>query len=167
MMKVRDARSDELAGIRALLQAAYRQYAADMPTELFRRYLADLTELNRGTSLVASHNGTLVGTARFYPAGSVDELSLPADWAWCRAVAVHPEQRRAGIGHALLTDCIRRARETGAAALSLHTTSFMADGIRMYQQLGFERAPDWDITAAEHYGVGDFVALAYRLDLAA
>lgn len=170
---VRAARAEELTGIRGLLTAAYRQYAADMPAELFRRYLADLTDLDRGaghaTTLVALHGDTLAGTARFYPAGTVDELALPADWAWCRAIAVHPDRRRAGIGQVLLADCVRRAAETGAAALSLHSTTFMRDGIRIYQRIGFQRAPEWDVTAVEHYGVDEpdaFVAHAYRLDLA-
>jgi predicted N-acetyltransferase YhbS len=168
-MIVREARPDERAEIRALLTAAYGQYAAAVPvTALFDRYLADVTDgdgADGTVTLVAAAGGTIAGTARFYPAGTVP--FLPADWAWVRAVGVRPGQRRAGTARLLMAECLRRATEGGATALSLHTMAFMPGAIRLYERLGYRRVPEQDIDVAAHYGIdGEMDALAYLLDLA-
>jgi GNAT superfamily N-acetyltransferase len=167
---VREAAPGERAEIRELLTAAYGQYAAAVPVAaLFRRYLDDVTDVAAddgvATTLVAASADRVVGTARLYPAGSVD--FLPAGWAWVRAVGVHPDLRRTGLARRLMADCLHRATAGGASVLSLHTMTFMADAIRLYERLGYRRAPELDIDVAAEYGVGgEMVALAYRLDLA-
>ena len=42
-----------------------------------------------------------------------------------------------------MKECIRRARRLGAACLNLHTTDMMQVAMRMYERMGFVRAPDW------------------------
>jgi ribosomal protein S18 acetylase RimI-like enzyme len=169
---VREARSDEGGEIRALLTAAYGQYAAAVAVaELFRRYLEGVTDVDgaadRSVTLVAESGDRVAGTARYYPPGRVHEVpGLPADWAWVRAVGVHPDTRRAGVARELMADCLRRATADGAAVLSLHTISFMPDAIRLYERLGYRRVPELDLDIAAYYGVGgEMVALAYRLDV--
>lgn len=166
---VREITAGERDEVRTLLTAAYGQYAGAMHDELFRQYLADLVDVDRdagvASTLVALDGERIVGTARLYPAGGA-VVALPDDWAWVRAVAVRPELRRAGIARLLMADCTRRASDGGAAALSLHTMSFMPGAIRLYERLGYQRVPEFDIDVAEHFGVGDLIAIAYRLDLA-
>lgn len=168
-MNVREADPDELDEIRALLTTAYGQYGGEMPAALFEHYLHDLVDIEvsagRATTLVALDGDRIVGTARYYPAGKVEEVPLPEDWSWVRGVAVHPSARRAGVARALMAHCTRRA-SSEAAALSLHTFAFMAGAIRLYEHLGYRRAPEWDISVSDHYAVsGNLVALTYRLDL--
>ncbi|HEY0447652.1 GNAT family N-acetyltransferase [Actinophytocola sp.] len=169
-MNVREAHPGEHDEIRALLTTAYGQYVGEVPAALFEHYVHDLTDLDhaagRATTLVALDDDRVVGTARFYPAGKVEEVPLPADWAWVRAVAVHPSLRRGGVARALMAHCTGLAATPGTAALSLHTFAFMAGAVRLYEQLGYRRAPEWDISVSEHYAVGgDLVALTYRLDV--
>ena len=97
------------------------------------------------------------------PAGSV--LLLPAEayvsgWPEVRLLAVDREARGRRVASALMAECLRRARLTGAAAIGLHTMEVMTAARRMYERLGFVRAPEFDF-----YPVGGLVVQGYRLDL--
>lgn len=170
---MREAAQGELDAVHDVLVAAYGQYAAALPADLFDLYFANVTDVGelgdggRAILLVAESAGRIAGTARLYPPGTVDEVDIPAGWAWVRAVAVHPELRRAGLAQQLMAECKRRAAAGGATVLCLHTMAFMPDAVRLYERLGYRRAPELDIdVAAENEIDGDMVALAYRLDLA-
>jgi GNAT superfamily N-acetyltransferase len=176
-MTVREAAPGEHAEIRELLTTAYAQYAPAVGVRaLFDHYLAGVTDLagsddhrddhrdGRMTLLVAESAGRIAGTARLYAPGAVPYL--PAGWAWVRAVAVRPDLRGTGIARELMADCRRRASEDGATTLCLHTIDFMPDAIRLYERLGYTRAPEQDIDIAEYYRVGGhMIGLAYRLTL--
>lgn len=170
-MHVREAPYGEFDDVRALLTAAYGQYAASVAEPaLFERYHADLIDLDhsagRAVTLVAEDAGELVGTARFYPAGTIEEVPLPDGWAWVRAVGVRPDRRGDGIARLLMRECTRRAVAAGSVAICLHTITFMADAIRLYERLGYRREPSMDADLAAHYEVaGEMVAVGYRLDL--
>lgn len=67
-----------------------------------------------------------------------------------------------------MAECAQLAAAAGAAALSLHTASFMRDAIRLYERLGYRRATEWDVSAAAHYDIeddGGLIAYAYYLQL--
>jgi GNAT superfamily N-acetyltransferase len=171
-MTVREAEPGDRHEVRELLTAAYRQYAAAVPeTALFERYFRDVTDVDhigKATRLVVESDGRIAGTALLYAAGQVDDLPFfPPDWAWVRAVGVHPELRGAGMARQLMAECLDRARAGGAAVLSLHTMAFMVDAIRLYERLGYRRAAELDIDVAAAYEIdGEMLALAYRLDIA-
>jgi ribosomal protein S18 acetylase RimI-like enzyme len=59
-----------------------------------------------------------------------------------------------------MKECIRRARRLGAACLNLHTTDMMQVAMRMYERMGFVRAPELDFHPAPNITVK-----AYRLEL--
>jgi ribosomal protein S18 acetylase RimI-like enzyme len=61
-----------------------------------------------------------------------------------------------------MVECVSRARQSGAAAVTLHTTDMMRAAMRLYERLGFRRAPELDIQPAP--GV---VIKGYRLGLEA
>jgi ribosomal protein S18 acetylase RimI-like enzyme/DNA-binding MarR family transcriptional regulator len=54
-------------------------------------------------------------------------------------MAVRPDDRRRGIGEALVTAAIDRARSMGARELHLRTSPELADAIRLYRRAGFKR----------------------------
>lgn len=87
---IRTAREDEAGEVRELLETAYGQYLGAVSDEVFDIYLADLTDVARTvdhtTTLLAVVDEKIVGTARLYPAGKNEEMALPDDWAWVRAV---------------------------------------------------------------------------------
>jgi ribosomal protein S18 acetylase RimI-like enzyme len=64
------------------------------------------------------------------------------------------------VGAALMQECVRRVRKTGGRVLSLHTTDMMQAALRMYERMGFVRAPELDFHPAPGVTVQ-----GYRLDL--
>jgi GNAT superfamily N-acetyltransferase len=167
MFTLRRAQPTDLDRVRELLLLAYGGYASDMPAELFERYVADLPpdEGDLMRTVVIDAGGQILGTARLYPPGAAGAL-LPADAAWVRAVAVHPDVEGAGIARRLMAWCEHQARHLGAAQLMLHTADFMARAVRLYERIGYRRVPEWDIHAGDYYGTDSSLrAIAYGLDL--
>jgi len=154
-LRTRGARSDDRGAIEAVTLAAYEQYAALMPShwEGYRQnILATLTAARSDAQIVAEEDGRLVGSVLLYPAGSVMARpgggSITLAEPEVRLLAVAPAARGRDVGATLMYECIRRARESGAAALTLHTTDIMQAAMRLYERLGFGRTPELDIQAA-------------------
>jgi ribosomal protein S18 acetylase RimI-like enzyme len=61
-----------------------------------------------------------------------------------------------------MEECVRRARRAGADALGLHTSRSMRAAIRLYERMGFVRAPERDFRPE-----GAELVEAYRLPLGA
>jgi ribosomal protein S18 acetylase RimI-like enzyme len=76
-----------------------------------------------------------------------------------------------GSARRLACECLRRGREHKARAVGLHTASHMAAATRLYERVGFRRAPELDIEIGEMFTgrslpPGEsWQAQAYRLDL--
>jgi ribosomal protein S18 acetylase RimI-like enzyme len=151
---VRDARSPDREAIRQVTLAAYQEYAARMPDH-WPRYrqniLATLAEAGPAEQIVAERAGAIVGSVLLYPPRA---LTSPTDgalgmpWPEVRLLAVAPEARGRGIGAALMQECVRRAQASGTALLTLHTTDLMQAAMRLYQRMGFLRAPELDFHPA-------------------
>ena len=69
---------------------------------------------------------------------------LAVSWQLCisrlkqRArLVVRPSMRGKGIGKALATACVQRARESGAHCIGLHTSPIMTVALPMYRRMGF------------------------------
>jgi predicted N-acetyltransferase YhbS len=164
---IRDAREGDRDAIRAVTLAAFQQYATRMAAqwESYRQgILSALADATRAEPIVADQDGVVVGAVLLYPPGTVfsrpDGSRVTIDQPEARLLAVAPPARGRGIGDALLRECIRRARRSGAAALTLHTSDFMAVGRRMYERIGFVRAPELDFHPSK-----DLTVMGYRLKL--
>jgi GNAT superfamily N-acetyltransferase len=171
---VRDAVPADLPAMREVLRAAYQQYAAAAPPEVFPVYLADVLDLDRharlGQPLVAEVAGQVLAAATFYPDATAQGLAWPAGWASGRGLGVDPTGRGHGLARALLAECERRARTVGAPVFAFHTAGFMTRAVRLYDRLGYRRAPEFDVDMGAHYSVKSaerFLAIAYRRDLPA
>lgn len=171
-LRVRPATPADHPGIRAVLRAAYGQFARTLPPSVFGPYQADLLDLEtharHGTLVIADCDGAMCGSGAFYADISVQGFGWPAGWAGGRGLAVHPAVRGRGVARALLADCERRAREVGAPVFAFHTASFMAAAVELYEHLGYRRTPEYDVDLARHYGINGLApipVLAYRIDL--
>jgi GNAT superfamily N-acetyltransferase len=165
---IRDARTSDRAAIEAVTLSAYEQYAVVMPPALWVRYreniVSTLAAAPSGTQIVAEEDGRIVGSVLLYPAGAILDppgsgsrtLALPE----VRLLAVAPSARGQGLGNLLMEECVRRARESGAAALTLHTSDMMQAAMRLYERLGFRRTSELDFEPAPGVTVKGF-----RLDL--
>jgi len=112
--------------------------------------------------IVAEHGGALAGSVMLFPTAAEDYggAADAAPWPELRLLAVSPDARGLGVGQALVDECVRRARAAGARDLGLHTSRSMAAALRMYERMGFVRAPRYDF-----HPDGAEVVWAYRLPL--
>ncbi|MFF3344111.1 GNAT family N-acetyltransferase [Streptomyces sp. NPDC002779] len=114
--------------------------------------------------LVAAECDRLLGGVTFVPAGGpMADLARPGE-AEIRMLAVAHAARGRGVGEALVRACVDRARTTtGCTGIVLSTQALMHTAHRIYERLGFRRAPerDWN-PIPEH---GDFTLLTYELTL--
>jgi len=149
-LTIREARRDELQAVHELTRRAYAEYATAMDPTSWEALsgaidagLASDQEMDR---IVALEGDTIVGSAL---------LMAPTEDAYTgfgvrvtapevRLVAVDPSARGHGIARALMDECLRRARASGATEIGLHTSRSMQAAIRMYEGMGFERAPEND-----------------------
>jgi predicted N-acetyltransferase YhbS len=173
-VSVREATPSDAEAIREVIVAAYGEYAAVLPPVVFDGYLADLLDLDAraGDSrlLVAERAGRIIGTVTFFEDAAREGLGWPSGWAGLRALAVDPGARGLGIGRTLMDACRDRAVAAGATVLCLHTAWFMAAAVAIYQDMGFERAPEFDFSPTRSLGVKvdtDVKVIAFRLDLPA
>lgn len=103
-------------------------FAATTPssTEIHER-------LNEGPIWLAFKDGVAVGTASVVPRG--EEL-------YVRGMAVAPGSRGLRLGDLLLQEIERFASANGYRRLVLSTTPFLSRAIKLYERLGFQRAPE-------------------------
>jgi GNAT superfamily N-acetyltransferase len=165
--RVRDARAGDRGAIEAVTLAAYQQYSAVMPAlwEAYRENIvATLAAASPDAQIVAEDDGRIVGSVLLYRAGTViarpggGPLTLASPEV--RLLAVAPEARGKGIGAALMQECVARARASGAARLTLHTTEMMQAAVHLYERMGFVRAPELDFRPGP-----SLVVKGYSLDL--
>jgi predicted N-acetyltransferase YhbS len=166
-LQIREACPSDRDAIEAVTLSAYQEYAALMPAhwEGYREnILATLADVQPAAQIVADQGGHIVGTVLLYPAETVIAKtgSVPVTLVWpeVRLLAVAPTARGQGVGAALMQECVRRARQSGARVLTLHTGNIMQAAMRLYARMGFQRAPDLDFQPAP--GV---TAKGYRLSL--
>jgi GNAT superfamily N-acetyltransferase len=166
-VQIRDASPEDQVAIQELTLAAYQEYAARFPAhwENYRQnILATLALAASAEQIVAEQNGAILGSALLFPAGIIgfDSNGTPvtSQWPEVRLLAVAPSSRGQGIGAALMEECVRRARASGAAVLTLHTTDMMQSALRLYERMGFVRASELDFHPAP-----DLTVKGYRLTL--
>lgn len=166
-MTIRDARDDEREAIRALTLAAYAEFATVMAPAAWAgldgAVRAALAGDDAGVErIVAERDGEIVGSVRLY-SPSTDAyggMAKRASWPELRLLAVAPAARGTGVGEALVGECVRRARLSGASELGLHTSESLRAAVRMYERMGFVRAPEFDFRPD-----GAELVMAYRLPL--
>lgn len=167
-VRMRDARPDDRRAVAALTLAAYGEYADTMEPDAW----AGLAGAVRGAlasddpaveRIVAEREGEIIGSVMLYPAraSAYGDLADAAHWPELRLLAVAPSARGLGVGRMLVDECIRRARAAGAMALGLHTSRSMRVALRMYEAMGFVRAPEHDFQPP-----GAELVTAYQLPLA-
>ncbi|MEU5460723.1 GNAT family N-acetyltransferase [Streptomyces althioticus] len=130
-------------------------------------YLGELRDVGRRAAaaevLVAVADGTLLGGVTFVPGpGPMADIAEPGE-AEIRMLAVSPAHRGRGAGEALVRACADRARALGRTRMVLSTQRTMHSAHRVYERLGFTRAPgrDWNPLPE----LDDIMLLVYELTL--
>ena len=161
-IQIREATPEEYAEAGAVTASAYREFVRGGDWEDYLESIADVEgRADRTTIVVALDGARIVGSATLELTDRVepdDDPALDPAEAHIRMLGVAPEARRRGIARALMADCMDRARGSGKAFLTLHTTERMAAAQQMYESLGFVRGADRVFSDG-------FVLLSYRAEL--
>lgn len=159
---VRRARPQEAAATAALVERCYVGEGFVSPQNPYVQELRDGDGRHREAELlVATLNGTIVGTVTWCPPGSPwREIAQNGEGEF-RMLAVEPAARGRGVARTLLDACVDRSEAKGERAVVISTTQDMTAAHRLYEGRGFRRAPDrdWWPRPGVHLWV-------YRLDLA-
>jgi len=158
-MRIRPATEADAATVTALWTEAYSGRAEGEgriePYEEHEFFAAAAA----GELSVAELDGAAVGVVLMRPPGAPGQAVAIAGEAELGRLAVTAAARGQGIGRALAQLCGEQARLAGAAALALWSRPYQVQAHRLYESLGYERAPGRD-------GDGpDGRRLVFRLDL--
>lgn len=143
-MEIRRATSDEHAVIGELTVAAYAGFTTGAD-DFYLEHLRNAAARDREAELwVAEDDGVVVGTVTIAPEGSPwRELGKPGEGEF-RMLAVAPSARGRGVGQALARHALARFEAAGHTRAVLCSLVEMEPAHRIYQRLGFRRAPDLD-----------------------
>src|SRR5438445_2080322 len=145
-MEIREVRAGEYERAGQIVVDAYRS-VPNFPLD--EDYAAELASVERRAKeamvLVAVAGDELVGCVTYVPDdGSPLAELLENDEAGVRMLATAASRWGRGIGEALVVACIDRAVSAGRRALLLHSATQMEAAHRLYERLGFVRAPERD-----------------------
>lgn len=155
-LTIRTARPSELDAAGELTARAYLHDGL-LASGQEDPYLSELRDARRrarhaevlvavDTSPAPGGSGELLGTVTYVAdGGEFAELSGSAE-AEFRMLAVADEARGRGVGEALARACVDRARRQGKKRVVLSSKTNMRTAHRLYERLGFVRAPqlDWE-----------------------
>jgi len=159
-MVIRDAHQDELAEVGEIRVSAYLADGFLSPDSRYAPRLRELGSDGAGPVLVATDDGVIVGTVMLQTWPNGGELLGGPHEAEMRALAVRSEARGRGVGRALVGAVIERAASLGVRHLLLLTQPEMKTAHRLYEEAGFARLPDRDISPEPGVNLR-----AYGLDL--
>jgi GNAT superfamily N-acetyltransferase len=161
-MRIRRARPEDLAAVGEVTVSAYAEFT-EGDADGYVDHLRDAARRDREAEVwVATPDDTeeILGTVTICPIGSPwRELSGPDEGEF-RMLAVAPAARGAGVGAALVGMVVDRFRREGARGIVISTLPVMQSAHRIYEHVGFVRAPELDWCPTEAVRL-----IAYRLDL--
>ena len=148
------APDDDTAAIGELTVAAYLTNEGD--TDI--GYHAELRDVARRARhcpvlvAVEDDTGAIVGTVTYAPGPDNPFAEIERDdEAGFRMLAVAPSSQGRGIGRALATACVERARAEGRGGLAIFTRPAARSAHALYDSMGFVRDPerDWEFEPGE------------------
>lgn len=120
---------DELGQLR-------ENYQDPLPERYYEAFANIHNDPNQELTVIENEAGEIIGTLQL---SFIQYLTYQGGIrALIEAVRIRSDQRGQGIGEALFTWAIQRAKERGAHVLQLTTDKLRPDAIRFYEKLGFK-----------------------------
>jgi ribosomal protein S18 acetylase RimI-like enzyme len=159
-MTIRDVTAAEHAALGDLTVRAYAQMPGHPTSEEYAATLRDVESRARHAEVLVAvaDDGRLLGGVTYVadPASPYAEFSDP-DEACFRMLAVDPDVQSGGVGSALVSACVERARRDGKRRISLYTAPEMTAAHRLYERFGFRRLPESDIIVEDGIELRSYV----------
>jgi ribosomal protein S18 acetylase RimI-like enzyme len=147
--ELRPVRAEELVEVGRLTAEVYVGDGFVDAADEYVDQLADTARRAREAEIwVAADNDQVIGSVTFCVAGTPFREIARDDEGEFRMLAVNQAARGRGVGQALVELCLRRSREMGYAGVRMSTMDRMTSAHRVYERLGFVRAPDDDWSPA-------------------
>ena len=106
---------------------------------------ADFVETARnGELFVAEREGAVVGVIALLAPEAPGRAVSQAGEAELSRLAVARDARHLGVGRTLARHCEQRAQAEGWQAIALWSRRYQTEAHRLYESLGYERAPQRD-----------------------
>jgi ribosomal protein S18 acetylase RimI-like enzyme len=143
-MQVRKVTEGDVARVVALWTEAYFREGEGGRKTPYARSDFDATTGAAAHFLVAEHDGEVAGVvALLGPEEPSRAVAVEGEAELARLV-VGASARRHGIGRALVERCTELARAEGWPAIALWSRPYQTAGHRLYESLGYARAPERD-----------------------
>ena len=134
MTEIRKAVPEDAAVIVSLLYESFIAYKPLYTEKAFAATIAGQSEIENRietkTVFIARYNNMTAGTVTLFP--HTGRLHI-------RSMAVRPDARGKGVGIALLNHVQEFACAKEIACLTLRTTAFLSEAIRLYERFGFKQ----------------------------
>lgn len=145
--QIRPVAPAEHAAVAELTVRVYEEALGEVLTPEYRTILRDVDDRAASALVLVAADpdgGDVQGSITYVPGPGPYAEFDSADEAGIRMLVVALEAQRKGVGTALVQACIDEARRAGKARITLHTTPAMTGAQRLYEGLGFRRAPERD-----------------------
>jgi ribosomal protein S18 acetylase RimI-like enzyme len=148
-MEIREAREGDAAAVAALWTEAYSG-RGDGEGRVDPYDDSELATCARdGVVSVVEQAGQVVAVIVFRAPASAGRVVAAEGEAEHTLLAVSATMRRRGTGRALSEHCIAKARAAAASAIVLWSRPYQEDAHRLYESLGYRRAPERDSRDAD------------------
>jgi ribosomal protein S18 acetylase RimI-like enzyme len=143
-MKVREGDERDAEAVIQVWTDAYADVDPDGRRESYslQEYYAVAAVADLG--VVEDEAGAVVGVVAVFPPGTPGRQVAGPGEAELARLAVAAGARRHGIGRALVEGAADQARGLGAERVALWSRPHQTDAHRLYESLGYRRAPDRD-----------------------
>ncbi len=157
---IREATERDAEAVVALWTEAYFTEGEGGRDTPYARSDFDATAAAAAHLLVAERDGEVVGVVALLAPEEPSRAIAREGEAELARLVVAASSRREGIGRALAERCTALARAEGWPAIALWSRLYQTVGHRLYESLGYERAPECD--SVDETGFG---RLVFRLSL--
>jgi ribosomal protein S18 acetylase RimI-like enzyme len=138
---IRHAYLEEYEVVAILAIQSYEQFRYKIAPGLWpvmKNWVSETTSLrNGGELLIASRNESIVGSIVYCSPGLIKNSHFSVDCSFMMALTVLPNQRRTGIGRALLGSCLELAQSDKSPHFCLYVSSLMTEAEALFTDNGF------------------------------
>ena len=153
---VRLARDGEFDAAGDLVVAAYRTHRDMEDGDGYLARVRDVRGRSADTDILVAldDGGGLLGCVSYVRdhTSAFAEVERPGE-AGFRMLGVAEAARGRGVGRALVEACLERARAAGRTGVVIVTAPSWTDAQRLYERIGFRRAPERDFEPVPGIGL--------------